>query len=52
MNSGTYTEEDVLNLAKRAYREGSADFEIVPGKCVLQVIDMQDEFVKPQWTPY
>ncbi|MHA1905511.1 MAG: cysteine hydrolase family protein [Candidatus Thorarchaeota archaeon] len=26
-------------------------FEIVPEKCALLVIDMQDEFVKPHWSP-
>jgi nicotinamidase-related amidase len=52
MNEGTYTEKQVLDLARRAYKEGSANFEVVPEKCALLVIDMQDEFVKPQWTPY
>ena len=51
MNDGEYTEEQVLNLARRAYKEGSANFKIVSEKCVLLVIDMQDEFVKPHWTP-
>jgi nicotinamidase-related amidase len=52
MEEGRYTEEQVLNLAKRAYEEGSAQFDIVPENCALLVIDMQDEFVKPHWTPY
>jgi nicotinamidase-related amidase len=47
----TYTEEQVLGLARRAYSEGCAHFEVVPEKCALLVIDMQDEFVKPHWTP-
>jgi nicotinamidase-related amidase len=51
MEEGKFTEEQVLNLARRAYREGNASFDIVPGKCALLVIDMQDEFVKPHWTP-
>ena len=51
MKDGGYTEEQVLNLARRAYKEGSANFKIVSEKCVLLVIDMQDEFVKPHWTP-
>lgn len=51
MRNGEYTEEQVLELARRAYKEGSADFKIVPEKCALLVIDMQDEFVKPHWTP-
>ncbi|MHA2335401.1 MAG: cysteine hydrolase family protein [Candidatus Hodarchaeales archaeon] len=46
-----YTEEQVLNLAKKAYNEENACFEIIPGKCALLVIDMQEEFVKPHWTP-
>lgn len=51
MNEGAYTEEQVLDLARRAYNEGSVSFDIEPEKCALLVIDMQDEFVKPQWTP-
>ena len=51
MKIGNFTEEDVLNLARKAYRDGSAKFEIIPDKCALLVIDMQDEFVKPRWTP-
>jgi nicotinamidase-related amidase len=51
MHEGAYTEEQVLDLARRAYKEGSVSFGIKPEKCALLVIDMQDEFVKPQWTP-
>jgi hypothetical protein len=47
----SFTEEQVLSLARMAYREGNAQFAIVPEKCALLVIDMQDEFVKPGWTP-
>jgi len=47
-----YTEEEVLELAKRAYRSGDASFEIERGHCALLVIDMQNEFVRPKWTPY
>ena len=49
---GEFTEERVLALARRAYREGSAKLEVVSERCALLVIDMQDEFVKPGWTPY
>jgi nicotinamidase-related amidase len=45
-----YTEEQLLDLVRKAYREGDARFDIVPDKCALIVIDMQDEFVKPGWT--
>ncbi len=48
---GEFTEEQVLALARNAYRNGDPDFDIDPQKCALLVIDMQDEFVKPHWTP-
>lgn len=51
MKVGSFSEQDVLSLAKRAYNEGDAGFEIKPNKCALSVIDMQDEFVKPHWSP-
>ena len=51
MKIGNFTEKDVLNLSRKAYYEGNAAFEIVPEKCALLVIDMQDEFVKPHWAP-
>lgn len=50
--AGRYSEQDVLALARRAYEEGEASFEVSPESCALLVIDMQDEFVKPGWTPY
>ena len=46
-----FTEQDVLNLARKAYNEGNADFEIILEKCTLLVIYMQNEFVKPHWSP-
>ena len=52
MSTINFTEEQVLSLARRAYHKGDAGFTIVPEKCALLVIDMQDEFVKPGWTPY
>ena len=48
---GEFTEEQVLKLAKNAYQNGSPEFSIIPEKCALLVIDMQNEFVKPHWTP-
>lgn len=42
----------VLALARSAYRDGDADFAVRRGDCALLVIDMQDEFVKPRWTPF
>ncbi|MFX0126007.1 MAG: cysteine hydrolase family protein [Candidatus Hodarchaeota archaeon] len=51
MKVGNFTEQDVLNLARKAYNEGDVKFEVDPNKCALLVIDMQDEFVKPHWSP-
>jgi nicotinamidase-related amidase len=51
MKIGSFSEQDVLNLARKAYAEGDAGFEIKSNKCALLVIDMQDEFVKPHWSP-
>ncbi|MHA2207025.1 MAG: cysteine hydrolase family protein [Candidatus Thorarchaeota archaeon] len=51
MKVGNFSEQDVLSIARRAYNEGNPQFEIVPEKCALLVIDMQDEFVKPHWSP-
>ncbi len=52
MNIGKFTEQQVLDLAEKAYESGNAKFDIAPKKCALLVIDMQGEFVKPHWTPY
>lgn len=48
---GTFTERQILDWAKESYEHGRASFEVVPEKCALLVIDMQDEFVRPNWTP-
>lgn len=52
MDIGNISEKQVLNLAKKSYESGMAKFDVIADKCVLLVIDMQDEFVKPHWTPY
>lgn len=52
MDTGKFTEKLVLDLAKKGYESGEAKFDIIVDKCALLVIDMQDEFVKPHWTPY
>lgn len=49
---GEFTEAQVIALAQEAYEKGDAGFEIIGKKCALLVIDMQDEFVKPHWTPF
>ncbi len=47
-----YSEKYVLELAKKSYEDGEVKFDINAEKCALLVIDMQDEFVKPYWSPY
>lgn len=52
MAETTYTEEQVLRMARQAYNHGNAALEILPDRCALIVVDMQDEFVRPHWSPY
>jgi len=52
MQIGKISEKEVLELARKGYEQGDVDFEIKPEKTALLVIDMQDEFVKPNWSPY
>lgn len=52
MNETRYSEAFVLAQARNAYERGVARFDIVPERSALLVIDMQDEFVRPGWTPY
>ncbi|HMM22886.1 MAG TPA: isochorismatase family cysteine hydrolase [Selenomonadales bacterium] len=47
-----YSEEELLALARQAYRQGAASFSVTAEECALLVIDMQNEFVKPYWAPY
>src|SRR5271157_126655 len=46
-----FSEQDVLRLAETAYSENPS-FAVDSEKTALLVIDMQDEFVKPHWTPF
>ncbi|GAA3260379.1 cysteine hydrolase family protein [Nonomuraea helvata] len=48
----SYTEEWVTARAQAAYEQGQASFTIRPERSALLVIDMQDEFVEPGWSPY
>jgi nicotinamidase-related amidase len=52
MKKQEYSEQYVLELAKKSYEEGDVKFDIKAETCALLVIDMQDEFVKPYWSPY
>ncbi len=45
-----YTEKIILKAAIEAYNSGDVKFDIKTENCALIVIDMQDEFVKPEWT--
>jgi len=47
----SYSEAFVSQLAQQAY-DGDATFPIVASRCALIVIDMQEEFVRPGWTPF
>jgi nicotinamidase-related amidase len=51
MELGKISEKEVLELARKAYQKGNASFEVHKEKCALLVIDLQDEFVKPNWAP-
>jgi nicotinamidase-related amidase len=46
-----FSEHEVLELARQAYA-GGAFFPIERERTALLVIDMQDEFVRPHWTPF
>ncbi len=48
----SYTEEWVTARARDAYEHGRASFDVRPERTALLVIDMQDEFVRPGWSPY
>ena len=49
---GEFTEDYILEEAQRQYNEGRAAIEVEAGKTALIVVDMMDEFVKPEWCPY
>ena len=52
MRLGEFTEEFILHEAQRQYTEGQALIDVDPGRTALIVVDMMDEFVRPQWCPY
>jgi nicotinamidase-related amidase len=49
---GTFTAADISAKAAHEYASGQADMRVVPGRTALIIVDMIDEFVRPQWTPY
>ncbi|MGE5573359.1 MAG: cysteine hydrolase family protein [Bacteroidota bacterium] len=52
MGGRHFSEDEVLRLATQAYTNGEASFPIVASDSALLVIDMQDEFVRPGWSPF
>jgi len=48
---GQFTEAYILSKAKRDYEKGEASIKINPRKTALIVVDMLDEFTKPNLTP-
>lgn len=52
MEAGTFSEEVVLGRAREQYASGRALVELEAGATALLVVDMVDEFVKPEWCPF
>jgi nicotinamidase-related amidase len=49
---GEFSEEWILSTAQQQYAEGRATISVDPGRTALIIVDMIDEFVKPNWCPY
>lgn len=49
---GSFSAEDINAAAAQQYAAGEADMHVVPGRTALLIVDMIDEFVRPNWTPY
>lgn len=47
-----FSEQELLSAVRHAYMHGDATFELQAARSALLVIDMQDEFVRPGWTPF
>jgi len=52
MKEANFSEKEVLDFAKNGYENGKAMFSINKRNCALLVIDMQNEFVKPHYSPF
>ena len=50
-NPGQFDEEYILSKAKRDYNSGIASIKINPKRTALIVVDMVEEFTKPNMTP-
>jgi nicotinamidase-related amidase len=49
---GEYDRDYILREAQKAYQEEEADFQFGPQRTALIIVDMLDEFVEPNWSPY
>jgi len=49
---GEFDRDYIMKEAKEAYAHGEASFEWGREKTALIVVDMLEEFVRPNWTPY
>jgi len=50
---GNFSEEWVRERGRRLYDDSEAQFDLAaPGPSALIIVDMIDEFVKPNWSPY
>ncbi len=49
---GDYDRDYILREGQKAYQEDEADFQFGPQRTALIIVDMLDEFVKPNWSPY
>jgi nicotinamidase-related amidase len=49
---GSFTEQVIAAEAARQYEQGVAAMEVTPGRTALVIVDMIDEFVRPNWSPY
>lgn len=52
MSPVPFGEKELLRAARRAYEQGQASFPVFATRSALLVIDMQNEFVQPEWSPY
>jgi nicotinamidase-related amidase len=52
MGTEAFSEQAIVAHAREQYESGRARIEIEPGATALVVVDMVDEFVKPEWCPF
>ncbi len=49
---GEFDRDFIARTAREAYDHGEAPFDFGKAKTALIVVDMLEEFVRPDWTPY